>query len=65
MNPAVVGFSGRIASGKSAISKALAADIGCRRVSFGDYVRKVAAERGLAPTREALHRWEKNWRAQT
>ena len=54
MNPTVIGFSGRIASGKSAISAALAADIGCRRVSFGDYVRKVAAERGLAPTREAL-----------
>ena len=54
MKPAVVGFSGRIASGKSAISKALAADIGCRRVSFGDYVREVAAERGLTPTREVL-----------
>jgi dephospho-CoA kinase len=54
MKPAVIGFSGRIASGKSAISKSLAADIGCRRVSFGDYVRKVAAERGLPPTREVL-----------
>ena len=54
MKPAVIGFSGRIASGKSAISKALAADIGCRRVSFGDYVRKMAAEQGLAPTREVL-----------
>jgi dephospho-CoA kinase len=54
MKPAVIGFSGRIASGKSAISKALAADIGCQRVSFGDYVRKVAAERGLGSTREVL-----------
>jgi dephospho-CoA kinase len=54
MKTAVIGFSGRIASGKSTISKALAADIGCRRVSFGDYVRNVAGERGLAPTREVL-----------
>jgi dephospho-CoA kinase len=54
VKPVVIGFSGRIASGKSAISKALAADMGCRRVSFGDYVRKVAAERGLAPSREVL-----------
>lgn len=47
-----VGFSGGIGSGKSALSSELARALGCPRASFGDYVRSVARQRGLASTRE-------------
>lgn len=47
MQNVVLGFSGRIASGKSAVSKAVADQLGIQRVSFGDYVRKVAHYMGL------------------
>ena len=47
MQTIVLGFSGPIASGKTTISMKLAKHLGCPRVSFGDYVRKVASERGL------------------
>lgn len=43
----VQAFCGGIASGKSTLSKSVAQQLGCKRVSFGDYVRKVARERGL------------------
>ncbi len=46
MNPVIV-FSGQIASGKSTISTAVATALGCERISFGGYVRRVAADRGL------------------
>jgi len=38
MEPLVLGFSGPTASGKSSLSKAIAATLGWRRISFGDYV---------------------------
>jgi dephospho-CoA kinase len=47
-------ISGRIASGKSSLTQDLACALGWRRASFGDYVRVVAAERGMEPTRTNL-----------
>jgi dephospho-CoA kinase len=52
MRNAVVGFSGGIASGKSSLSSAVSEALGWPRASFGAYVRLVAAERGVEPTRE-------------
>ena len=45
----VIAFSGKIASGKSTLSRAVAGELGWSRVSFGEYVRKLAGERGLNP----------------
>jgi dephospho-CoA kinase len=51
----VISFSGRIASGKTHITQLLARSLSWPRASFGDYLRVVLAERGIAdPTREAL-----------
>lgn len=47
MTPVVVCFSGRIAIGKTSVSKALAQELNCPWSGFGDYVRSVAARRGL------------------
>jgi dephospho-CoA kinase len=52
MSNIVIGFSGGIASGKSSLSTAVAQAIGWPRTSFGGYVRTIAAQRGLEPTRE-------------
>ena len=52
MSNTVVGFSGGIASGKSSLSTAVSQATGWPRTSFGGYVRTVAAQRGLEPTRE-------------
>ena len=52
MSNTVVGFSGGIASGKSSLSTAVAQATGWSRTSFGGYVRTVATQRGLEPTRE-------------
>ena len=54
MRSAIVAFSGGIGSGKSELSKKLADRLRWPRASFSQYVRTVAAERGLPPTREAL-----------
>jgi dephospho-CoA kinase len=54
MRSTVVAFSGSIASGKSTLSEALARSVGCKRVSFGEFLRKEAKRRGLEMTREAL-----------
>ena len=43
---ASVAIAGLMASGKSAISRALASRLGWPRVSFGDEIRAVARERG-------------------
>jgi cytidylate kinase len=43
---ASVAIAGLMASGKSAISRAVAAELGWPRVSFGDEIRAVARERG-------------------
>jgi dephospho-CoA kinase len=50
----VLAFAGKIGSGKTTVTKALAAVLRCQRVSFGDYVRDVVSQRGLAQTRETL-----------
>ncbi len=55
--PIVVCFSGRIAIGKTSISKALARELNCPWTGFGDYVRAVAAKRGInAKDRDQLQR---------
>lgn len=46
--------SGRIASGKSTLAEGLASHLGWRRASFGDYLRSIATERGMEPTRATL-----------
>ena len=50
----IVAFSGRIASGKSAISMSVAECLEAPRVSFGDAVRSEARRRGVAETRANL-----------
>lgn len=47
MNGIVCGFSGRVGSGKTSVSEAVSRHFNWPRVSFGDYVRKIAQERGL------------------
>jgi len=54
--PLVVAFAGKIGSGKTTITKSLAEALGWSRTGFGDYVRKVVREQGLASTRENLQR---------
>jgi dephospho-CoA kinase len=54
MKPTVLAFSGSIASGKSTLSGEVAEALQWSRVSFGDYVRSVARNQGLAESREVL-----------
>ncbi len=54
MKPAVIAFSGSIASGKSTLSQEVAKTFQWKRASFGDYVRSVAQNRGIANSREVL-----------
>lgn len=54
LEPLVVGFAGRIGSGKSAISSEVAKTLGWPRASFGDYVRTIARNAGLEESREVL-----------
>jgi dephospho-CoA kinase len=54
MRGIVLGLSGQIASGKSTIARALTEVIRCERVSFGGYVRKVAASQGYNEDRRTL-----------
>lgn len=54
MKPAILTFSGPIASGKSALSNKLAQTFHWSRVSFGDYVRAIANARRMPKTREVL-----------
>lgn len=42
----IVCFSGKIGSGKSSVSRAVAEQLGFQRASFGDYVRKLLSEAG-------------------
>lgn len=50
----VVAVSGAIRSGKTTLADALAERLGWTRASFGDAVRAIARERGLAADRETL-----------
>src|SRR5437764_382109 len=50
----VLAVSGKIASGKSTLASTFANEVGWPYVSFGDYVRQIARQRGLEDTREVL-----------
>ncbi|GGG59562.1 AAA family ATPase [Hymenobacter glacieicola] len=50
----IIAFSGKIGSGKSSVSAAVADVLNLPWVSFGDYVRKQARAQELEPTREHL-----------
>lgn len=50
----ILTIAGSIGSGKSTAAKALSAASGVRAIGFGDYVRVLAAERGLQPDRTVL-----------
>ncbi|HEY4678007.1 MAG TPA: AAA family ATPase [Candidatus Angelobacter sp.] len=50
----VIAFSGKLGSGKTTISNAVATALGWPLAGFGDYVRQVVRERGLDGTRENL-----------
>ena len=50
----VIGLAGQIAAGKTTVATRLAARLGIPRVSFGDEVRRIAAERGLPADRAVL-----------
>lgn len=52
--PLVVAFAGRIGSGKTTITSAVARTLGWPRASFGDYVRSVARQQQLKETRQNL-----------
>jgi cytidylate kinase len=52
--PVAVAFAGRLGAGKSSLSTVLAANMKWKRVSFGDFVRSVAAARGIEPSRQVL-----------
>lgn len=54
VKPMLLVFSGSIASGKSTLSREIAASLGWQRVSFGDYVRTVVQRQGLDESREVL-----------
>lgn len=49
-----IAFSGAIGSGKSSLSRAVAEELRCARVSFGTQVREEARMRGLDDSRETL-----------
>ena len=50
----VVAFSGKVGSGKSSVSAAVASALGWQRVSFGEYVRGVAQAQHLDDSRLTL-----------
>ncbi|WP_019991040.1 AAA family ATPase [Rudanella lutea] len=49
-----IAFSGKIGSGKTTLTTALATRLDWPRISFGDYVRSYAIEHHIEPTRENL-----------
>lgn len=54
MTNSVVAISGKIGSGKSTLAAMVAKELSVTKVSFGDYVRHLATEKGIEPTRENL-----------
>jgi len=54
VRPTALAFSGAIASGKTTIAMEVAESFRWPLVAFGDYVRSIAAERGLSRTRAIL-----------
>jgi dephospho-CoA kinase len=49
-------LTGKIGSGKTAVTTAIAKALNWPRASFGDYVRAVAREQDIAPTRQSLQK---------
>lgn len=47
MTPIAICFSGRIAIGKTSVSKALAEELRCPWTGFGSYIRRVALTRAI------------------
>jgi hypothetical protein len=54
MSAIVLGFASRMGSGRRELSKRVAQSLGLPRVSFGEYVRSIARERGHGEVRDAL-----------
>jgi len=54
LEPLVLGFAGKIGSGKSTVSAEVARTLGWSRASFGDYLRTVAKSNGFGESREVL-----------
>lgn len=54
MNPLILAFAGRIASGKSTVAHQVSKAFDWPYVSFGEYIRVEARRRGLEETRENL-----------
>jgi transcriptional regulator with XRE-family HTH domain/dephospho-CoA kinase len=54
LEPLVLGFAGKMGSGKSMLSVEVAKALGWHRASFGDYLRTVAKSRGFEESREVL-----------
>jgi cytidylate kinase len=54
MKPCVIALSSLIGAGKSTIARELSERLGWPRVSFGDYVREIARNRGLEESRVTL-----------
>lgn len=52
--PAIIGFGGSALTGKSRLSQNVAQALTWPRASFGDYVRALAARRGLGADRSSL-----------
>ena len=52
----IICFAGRVSSGKTTLSKAMADALKWPRASFGDYVRKEARRQGLNESREVLQK---------
>jgi len=50
----ILAFAGKIGSGKSTLSKSVAEDLHFLYASFGNYVRKLAIDKGIAVTRPNL-----------
>ncbi len=54
MKALIIAFSGLIATGKSELSRSVAAALRWERVSFGDYIRSMARQRNMDPIRRNL-----------
>ena len=54
LEPLVLGFAGKIGSGKSTVSVEVARALGWSRASFGDYLRTRAQSSGFDQSREVL-----------
>jgi dephospho-CoA kinase len=54
MKKLVIGFCGKIGSGKTTISQLIANDLRIKRVGFGDYIRLQALKKSLEVDRKTL-----------